>query len=148
MESGRLHLSLSKASFAELERTLLAHQQSWLRVAKTPKERLTIKRRTAEDILLGAYGRECTWKEFNRALRRTEQLGYENVGRRAHVACLFAMTANQFPDQADRARRKLDEAERRVLHLRKDHPTRMEFLEEISHIRRMARWKAPAPRTR
>ncbi|MCP3104231.1 hypothetical protein LZ198_35745 [Myxococcus sp. K15C18031901] len=148
MASGRLHLSLSKASFAEFERTFLAHQLSWLRAAKTPKERLTLKRRTAEDILLGAYGRDCTWKEFSRALRRTAKLGYDTVGRRAHVACLFAMTANQFPDQADRARRKLDEAERRVRLLRRDHPTRMEFLEEISHIRRMARWKAPARRTR
>ncbi|WP_211485312.1 hypothetical protein [Corallococcus exiguus] len=134
---------MSNASFAEFERTFLAHQQSWLRAATTTKECLAIKRRTAEDILLGAYGRECTWKEFSRALRRTEKLAYDNVGRRAHVACLFAMTANQFPDQADRARRKLDDAERRLLLLRRDNPTRMEFLEEISRIRRMARWKAP-----
>ncbi|CAM4539735.1 hypothetical protein [Myxococcus xanthus] len=148
MESGRLHLTLSKASFAQFERTFLEHQRSWLRAAKAPTERLAIKRRTAEDILLGAYGRECTWKQFSRALRRTEKLGYDNVGRRAHVTCLFAMTANQFPDQADRARRKLDEAERRLLALRKDNPTRVEFLEEISRIRRMARWKAPVPRTR
>ncbi|WNZ60926.1 hypothetical protein QEG98_34190 [Myxococcus sp. MxC21-1] len=129
---------MSNASFAEFERAFLAHQQSWLRAAKTPKERLTLKRRTSEDILLGAYGRECTWKEFNRALRRTERLGDDNVGRRAHVACLFAMTANQFPDQADRARRKLDDAERRLLVLRRDNPTRTEFLEEISRIGRMA----------
>ncbi|RKI05701.1 hypothetical protein D7Y15_32760 [Corallococcus sp. AB030] len=147
VESGRLHLSLSNASFTEFERTFLERQQAWLRAARAPPERLAIKRRTAEDILLGAHGRECTWKEFSRALRRTEKLGYDNVGRQAHVACLFAMTANQFPDQADRARRKLDEAERRVLLLRRDHPTRMELLEEISHIRRKARWKAPARRT-
>jgi len=137
---------LSNASFVECERALLAHQKSWLRAAKTTKGRLTIKRRTAEDILLGAYGRECTWKEFSRALRRTEKLGYDTVGRRAHVACLFGMTANQFPDQADRARRKLDDAERRLRLLRRDNPTRMEFLEEISRIRRMARWQTSGSR--
>ncbi|WP_244224304.1 hypothetical protein [Corallococcus sicarius] len=54
LESGRLHLSLSKATFAEFERTFLEYQQTWLRNAKTPKERLVIKRRTAEDILMGA----------------------------------------------------------------------------------------------
>ena len=142
MESGRLHLTLSKASFELFERTFLEHQQAWLRAAKAPTERLAIQRRTAEDILLGAYGRECTWEQFSRALRRTERLGYENVGRRAHVACLFAMTANQFPDQADRARRKLDGAERRLRFLLKDYPTRTEFLEEISRIRRMTKWEA------
>ncbi|RYZ43303.1 MAG: hypothetical protein EOO71_04155 [Myxococcaceae bacterium] len=148
LESGRLHLSLSKATFGEFERAFLECQQAWLRKAKTPKERLVIKRRTAEDILMGAYGRECTWNEFNRALRRTEKLGYDNPGRRAHVACLFALTIKQFPSQAERARRTLDEAERHLLFLRKAHPVRRENLKDIQRIRRMAGWETSAPRTR
>ncbi|RKG96576.1 hypothetical protein D7V97_35430 [Corallococcus sp. CA053C] len=148
LESGRLHLSLSKATFAEFERTFLEHQRSWLRKAKTPKEQLVIKRRTAEDILLGAYGRECTWAEFSRALRRTEKLGYDNPGRRAHIACLFALTVKQFPSQSERARRKLDEAERHLLFLRKAHPVRKENLKDIQRIRRMAGWETSVPRAR
>ncbi|MCY1044555.1 hypothetical protein OV208_24780 [Corallococcus sp. bb12-1] len=148
LESGRLHLSLSKATFAEFERTFLERQRAWLREAKTPKEQLVIMRRTAEDILLGAYGRECTWAEFSRALRRTEKLGYDNPGRRAHVACLFALTVKQFPGQSDRARRKLDEAERHLLFLRKAHPVRKENLKDIQRIRRMAGWETSAPRAR
>ncbi|RKH54902.1 hypothetical protein [Corallococcus llansteffanensis] len=140
-ESGRLHLSLSEATFADFERTFLEHQRAWLRKARTPKAKRVIRRRTAEDILLGAYGRECTWNEFHRALRRTEKLGYDNPGRRAHVACLLALTLKQFPDQTERARRKLDEAERQLRFLRKTHPLRQEGLIEIQRIRRMAGWE-------
>ena len=148
MESGRLHLSLSEAPFAEFERTFLAHQQRWLREAKTSQERLAIKRRTAEDILLGAYGRTCTWEEFSRSLRRTEELGYANPGRRAHAACLFALSLKQFPAQSERARRMLDDAERHLLFLRKDHPARKENVREIHRVRRMAGWEPRAPRGR
>jgi hypothetical protein len=142
LESGRLHLSLSEAPFAEFERTFLTHQEEWLREARTSKERLAIKQRTAEDILLGAYGRQCTWEEFSRALRRTEKLGYANAGRRAHIACLLALSVKQFPAQAARARRLLGEAERHLYFMRKDHPVRKEYLKEIQRIRRLAGWVA------
>lgn len=141
LESGRLHLSLSDATLAEFEHTFLEHQKNWLRQAKTARERLSIKRRTAEDILLGAYGRPCTWEEFSRALRRTEKLGYDNAGRRAHVACLFALSIKQFPAQATKARRLLDEAERHLLFMRKSHPVRKENISDIRRIRRMAGWE-------
>ena len=140
VESGRLHLSLSEASFVEFERTFLAHQRQWLREAKSTQEVTAIKRRTAEDILLGAYGRKCTWEEFGRALRRSEKLGYASAGRRAHVACLFALSIRQFPMQANKARRMLDAAERHLLFLPKKHHTRREFMREIQRIRRLAGW--------
>ena len=145
VESGRLHLSLSEASYVEFERTFLAHQRQWLREAKSPQEVIAIKRRTAEDILLGAYGRKCTWEEFSRALRRSERLGYANAGRRAHVACLFSLSIRQFPSQADRARRMLDAAERHLLFLPKKHHMRREFIREIQRIRRMAGWSEDTP---
>jgi hypothetical protein len=148
VESGRLHLSLSEASFADFERAFLAHQRQWLREARSPQEKTSIKRRTAEDILLGAYGRKCTWEEFNRALRRSERLGHTNPGRRAHVACLFALSIKQFPAQSTRARRMLDAAERRLLFLPKKHHIRREFIREIQRIRRMAGWSSSTPGAR
>ncbi len=148
VESGRLHLSLSNASFAEFERTFLVHQRQWLRETKSMQEAIAVKRRTAEDILLGAYGRQCTWEEFSRALRRSERLGYANAGRRAHVACLFALSIRQFPAQADRARRMLDAAERYLLFLPKKHHARRELIREIQLIRRMAGWSENTPAAR
>jgi hypothetical protein len=140
LESGRLHLALSDASFVELERAFLTHQKAWLDAARSAGERLSIRRRTAEDIVLGAYGRKCTWTEFSRALRRSRRLGYANAGRRAHVACLLALSLKAFPAQSSHARRSLDEAERHLLHLRKASPVRKEYLAEIRRIRRLGGW--------
>lgn len=152
---GELHLALSDASFPDFERAFLSHQRERLRSAASPLERLEVRRRTAEDILTGAFSRTCTWKDLKRALQRIERLGYTDLGRRVHVASLFAQCTGDFPQGMKWARRLVDEAERRLRSVRKDHPLREEGLAELARIRRMTGWEPPTssaasgtPRTR
>jgi hypothetical protein len=135
-----LHLALSDAPFPEFERACLAYQRQRLKTTATPFERLEVRRRAAEDILTGAFGRDCTWAELKRAVRRVEQLGYTDVGRRVHVASLFAQCTGDFPEGARWARRLLDEAERRLRSVRKGHALRQEGLDEVARLRRMTGW--------
>lgn len=152
---GELHLALSDASFLDFERAFLTHQRERLRTAASSVERLEVQRRTAEDILTGAFSRPCAWKDFKRALQRIERLGYTDIGRRVHVASLFAQSTGDFPQGTSWARRLVDEAERRLRLVRKSHPLRQEGLEELARIRRMTGWEpatssaaSGTPRTR
>jgi hypothetical protein len=142
----QLLLSLSDAGFPDFERALLSHQKESLRSDVTARERLETKRRVAEDILTGAFGRECTWEDFQRAVRRVERLGYTDVGTRVHVASLLAQCTGDFPEGIRWAQRLLDEAERRLNALRKTHVLRKEGLEEVRRIRRMTGWKTGSSR--
>jgi hypothetical protein len=138
---GELHLTLSDASFPDFERAFLAHQRERLRAAASPLERLEVRRRTAEDILTGAFSRACTWSDFKRALQRVERLGYTDISRRVHVASLFAQCTGDFPQGVEWARRLLDDAERRLRSVRRNHPLRQEGLAELARVRRMTGWE-------
>ena len=151
LEIDKLHLALTDASFAEFERAFLDYERKRLQSARSEIERREVKRRIAESILLEAYGRRCSWKEFNRALQRIQRLGYTDVGKRAEVAVLFALSTGRFPEQVRKAQAMLDEAERRLRFVKKDHFLREEWMEEISRIRRMTGWQGlatPSPKGR
>lgn len=107
-----LCVSLQDAPFEKYEREFLSLQRRLLAQDKTDWERMETRRRIAEEILLGAWGPDSSWKDFGRALRRIQRLGYTNVERRVHVAILFARWAIFHPEHLPAARRMLELAER------------------------------------
>jgi hypothetical protein len=135
-----LYLALVDASYREYEREFLALEKKLLRSDTTPLERLETRRRIAEDLLMGAFDRPSTWEDFQRALRRIERLGYTDVGKRVHVACLFAQAHGRAPSQAPQARELLQEAERRLRRLPRKHLLRKEGLEDITYAKHVAGW--------
>ena len=108
----QLYVSLQDAPFENYDREFLSLQRRLLAQDETDWERLETRRRIAEEILLGAWGPDSSWKNFGRALRRIQRLGYTNVERRVHVAILFARWAKFHPEHLPAARRMLDSAER------------------------------------
>jgi hypothetical protein len=116
--------------FKALERRLLRA------VVKTDYERKEVRRRIAEALFTEAFGRNCPWPVFGRTLRRIQRLGYTNVERRYHVACLYAQWCRWNPEHDDReARRLLDEAERRIRRLPRGDVRREELLANLAELR-------------
>ena len=112
--------------YKELERHLLRT------VVKTQFERKEVRRRIAERLFTEAFAHNCPWPIFGRTLRRIHRLGYSNMERRYHVACLYAQWCQRHPEHDSReARRMLDETERRVRCLPRTSLLRQGLLEEI-----------------
>jgi hypothetical protein len=119
-----------KTRFKSLERHLLRS------VIQTKYERQEVRRRIAEAIFTEAYGRDCPWPIFGPTLRRIHRLGYSNVERRYHVACLYAQWCRRHPRQDDHeARRMLDEVERSVLRLARGNRLREGLLKALADVR-------------
>lgn len=135
----RTFLALKHATFDEAEQAYLALEKELLReAAVTSWERRDVKRAIAKDIFSFAHGSEVTWPQVARSLRRLERLGYPDLWTRVHVAHLFMQMVPSFPDKARRALTLLEEAERRVLRVRKGHPSRKDGLRAIAHARKFA----------
>lgn len=117
----QLYVSLRDAPFEQYEREFLSLQRRLLAQDKTDWERRETRRRIAEEIFLGAWGANSPWKDFGRALRRIQRLGYTNVERRVHVAILFARWAKFHPEHLPAARRMLDLAERHFQSVSPEH---------------------------
>jgi hypothetical protein len=116
--------------FTQLERHLLRS------VVKTEFERRELRRRIAEALFTEAFGRDCPWPIFGRLLRRIHRLGYTDVERRYHVACLYAQWCRNHPEHDDRgARRLLDDAEKRIRRLPRGNQRREELLVSLSQLR-------------
>jgi hypothetical protein len=124
-------------SFEELEPKFKALERSLLRsVAKTKYERQEIRRRIAETLFTEAYGRNCPWPAFEPTLRRIQRLGYSNVERRYHVACLYARWCRRYPQHDDHeARRMLDETDRSIRRLPRESSLRKWLLDALSKLR-------------
>jgi hypothetical protein len=137
----KLFLTLADAPFSEFERAFLGYERKELQSIKSESERLELKRRIAESILLGTAGRRCSWGEFSRSLQRIQRLGYTDVIKRCEVAARFSLSIGIFPEQEGNARTMLDEAERRLRFVRKDSVLRKEWMKEIRRIRRMTGWQ-------
>jgi hypothetical protein len=137
-------------SFEELEPRFKALELSLLRsVVKTAYERQEVRRRIAETLFTEAYGRNCPWPVFGRTLRRIQRLGYSNVERRYHVACLYAQWCRRHPQQDDHeARRMLDEAERSILRLPRTHPLREWLQKELAGARARTGFQPTTPPSR
>lgn len=125
------------ASFEELEPRFQALRQRLLRsVVKTEAERREVRRRIAETLFTEAFGRDCPWSILGPALRRIQRLGYSHTERRYHVACLYAQWCRRHPEHDDRdARLMLDEAERRIRRLPREHWRRKGLLRRLSELR-------------
>jgi hypothetical protein len=133
----QLLASSFKDSFDVFESKFQALKQKLLRsVVRTDFERREVRRRIAETLFTQAFARSCPWPVFGRALKRIRRLGYSGIERRYHVACLYAQWCREHPEHDDReARRLLDEAERRILHLPRGHPQREPLLKRLAELR-------------
>ncbi len=134
-ELGQLIVATSTDSFAELEPKFKEIQKRLVAMATSEFERLEIRRRIAEELVNAAFGLNCPWPIFGRALRRIQRLGYTDVERRYHIAALFVLWCQQHPEQAPKARHLLDEAEQRLLRLPRQHLYRMELLGRLVELR-------------
>jgi hypothetical protein len=131
------------APYVEYKQALLDLEKRWLREARTDKERLQIRRGIAEDILTQAFGSGQRWPEFGPCLRRVLRLGFSNLALRVHVSCMYVQALHRFPERASEAWSLLEEAERRVLRLRRRHWLREESLQAIAHAKKVARVPPP-----
>jgi hypothetical protein len=132
-----------ESRFKSLERHLLRS------VVTTAYERQEVRRRIAEAIFTEAYGNDCPWPVFGRTLRRIHRLGYSNVERRYHVACLYARWCQQHPRHDNReARRMLDEAERSIRRLPHGNSLRQWLLSALSELRAQTGFQAGATPSR
>ncbi len=138
IELGRLIVSTSDDSFEELHPKFLALQRRLIASAFSPLERREIRRRIAEEFVNAAFGRNCPWPVFGRTLRRIQRLGYTDVERRYHIAALYALWSRAHPEHSCKARRLLDEAERRLLRLPRGHLHRRELLAQLPELRARA----------
>lgn len=120
-----------EGKYKELERHLLRS------VIETAFERKELQRRIAERLFTEAFTHDCPWPVFGRALRRIQRLGYSNVERRYHVACLYAMwCARHREHDPHQARRLLDETERHLLRLPRSSRLRQGLMEALAEKRR------------
>ena len=124
-------------SFEALESRFKVLERHLLRsVVRTAYERQEVQRRIAEAIFTEAYGHNCPWPVFGRTLRRIHRLGYSNVERRYHVACLYARWCQRHPQHDNReARRILDETERSIRRLPHGNSLRKWLLSSLSELR-------------
>lgn len=135
-EISKLYVALVDAPFGKYEREFMALQRRLLGTVKSSWERLETRRRIAEEILLGAFGLNAPWKDFGRALRRVQRLGYTDVERQVHVSILFARWAKFHPRHLSAARRMLDRAERRFRTLSPDHAQYRDMSGSLASIRK------------
>jgi hypothetical protein len=128
-----------ESRFKSLERHLLRS------VVTTAYERQEVQRRIAEAVFTEAYGHDCPWPVFGRTLRRIHRLGYSNVERRYHVACLYARWCQQHPQHDNsEARRMLDDAERSIRRLPHGNSLRQWLLSALSELRVQTGFQAGA----
>ncbi|HEX5747859.1 MAG TPA: hypothetical protein VFZ09_16565 [Archangium sp.] len=134
-------------SFETLESRFKALERQLLRsVVMTAYERQEVQRRIAEAIFTEAYGHDCPWPIFGRTLRRIHRLGYSNVERRYHVACLYARWCQRHPQHDNReARRMLDETERSIRRLPHGNSLRKWLLSALSELRVQTGFQSGAP---
>jgi hypothetical protein len=141
-----LKLIEAKAPYEECKRELLKLERRWLQRARTRTQHLAVQRIIASTLLTEAYASNMPWSEFGRWLRRIQRLGFNDLGMRVHVACLYVQSLHLFQRQAREAWSMLEDAERRVLRLRRERPLRQEHLDAIAHAKRVARIPRPPPR--
>jgi hypothetical protein len=131
-----LLLATLKDSFEELEPRFKALEKRLLAVEASHFGRGEIRRRITEMLFTEAFARDCPWPIFGRLLRRIHRLGYSDVERRYHVAALYALWCHRHPEHDSReARQRLDDVERRILHLPRGHLRRTQLLEQLTSLR-------------
>ncbi len=123
---------------ASFEVAALAYQDlqgRFLREARTPAERLHLRRLTAIDVLNEAFSKSRPWEDFGLWLRRLRRLGFPDLWSRFHIATIYVQSLPSFPEQAQDAFSMLADVEHRVLKRRKDRSSRQQMLASIEHAR-------------
>ncbi len=113
-------------------------ERQFAREARTPAERLHLKRLTALDAVDAAFTKLRPWKDFGPWLRRIRQLGFPDLWNRFHISTIYVQSLPNFREQAEDAFAMLADTERRVRRLRRDHRSRQQMLDGIEHARREA----------
>ena len=147
-EKDQLLLKLLKADapYEEIKRALLTLEKQWLHEAKSEVERQQIRRGIAEDLVSQAYAFDMPWAEFGQWLRRVQQLGFSNLALRVHITCLYVQSLHLYSRRAREAWELLEDAERRVLRIRKEHFLRKESLNAIAYAKEVAPVGKPTSR--
>jgi hypothetical protein len=112
-ELAQTYLAHRDRGFEELEQALLKLEAVRTASVEEPEAR-EIRRRVAEELLMGAYLRNADWSQFSRPLARIQALGYSNLERQVHVACLFARWAHRRREHEEEAIALLDHAASQV----------------------------------
>jgi hypothetical protein len=133
-----LGMSFGEVPFDAYVAALKDLERQFAREARTPAERLHLKRLTAEDALNAAFFMDRPWKDFGPWLRRIKRLGFPNLWSRFHLSCIYVQSLPHFPEQARDAFAMLADTEGRVLRRRKDRHSRQQMLDGIAHARREA----------
>jgi hypothetical protein len=133
-----LGMSFGEVPFDAYVAALKDLEQQFAREARTPAERLHLKRLTAMNAVQEAFNQARPWKDFGPWLRRIQQLGFPDLWSRHHVARLYVQSLPSFPEQAKDAFAMLADTERRVRRLRPDHHSRQQMIDGFEHARREA----------
>ncbi len=129
-------LATGEDTYEELEPKFKALESRLLSREDSDFMRREIRRRIAERLFTEAFARNSPWPVFGPTLRRIQRLGYSDVERRYHVAALYALWSSTHPEHDSlKARELLDEAERRIRRLPRDHVYRVEMLERMEDLR-------------
>lgn len=142
LAEGEMPFEVVVAALKDLER-------QFAREARTPAERLHLKRLTALNSVQAAFTHSRPWQDFGLWLRRIRRLGFPRLWDRFHVATLYVQSLPYFPEQAEDAFAMLADVERRVRRLPKHRRSRQQMLDGIEHARReAARYGITPPRKR
>lgn len=123
-------------------------ERQFAREARTPAERLHLKRLTAEDALNAAFTMDRPWEDFGPWLRMLRRLGFPTLWSRHHISRIYVQSLPNFPERANDAFAMLADTERRVRGLRSDHRSRQQMLDGIEHARREAAQYGMLPPTK
>ena len=127
----------SEAPFEVVASALQEFERRYRREARTPAERLHLQQLAAIEILSEAFSMGRPWGDFAPHLKRLKRLGYPNLWKRVHVACIYVQAVPYFPERARDAFALLADAERRVKRLR-SRPVKKQLLDSIAHARQEA----------
>ena len=133
-----LSLGHSQVPFKVAALVLRDFERRCLREARTPSERVHIRRLTTKDILAEAFADARPWKDFGPHLLRMKRLGYPNLWMRVFVASIYVQSLALFPERASDAFALLDDAEQRVKRMRRRHRFRTQLLGGIEQARQVA----------
>jgi len=141
-----LGLMHADAPFDVMVAALKDLERQFAREARTPAERLHLKRLTALDAVDAAWTKLRPWKDFGPWLRRLQRLGFPTLWDRFHISTIYVQSLPNFREQAGDAFAMLADTERRVRRLPKAHHSRQQMLDGIEHARReAARYGIQAP---
>lgn len=139
MDFDKLNVTLLQNDAASLEmgeREYLAFQKKLLRQANDELESQHIRRLVAHSILRLAHSMARTWTEYRKALRRVQRLGYLNVDYQSRAANFTLLwTTDNDPTRAALGWAMVEDAERRLLRMRRGNPTRKQALTAIANVK-------------